>query len=537
MFERIKNGVNRLAEKMDLQKFKKDIFDLEGVPAFRQFYTLFMFPWKWVYRGYYEAWHKVAVKTIANPRGIGNSGFRTMSTMNAGAMVCQTLARYIWGENCSINVTQKNFQQNEDGTAEDPLQRYINYVLGENDFWTAYGEYIEKGLALGGMASKEWVDVPKNSDGTDAGEGKVRVSYHMADQFVPTAWNNHHVSEALFINREAKDGYYYSTVEWHKWRGKTYLVTNELYRYPIKDAAEPQNILGWWYPLNAMYPLLSPSTEFEELDQTMFQYFRPFGANYADDNSPLGVSVYSRAMDTLHSLDVCFDSFRREFVLGKKRIIVPAQCIRTVADQNGNLVRYFDANDETYEALSMDTSDSLKIQDNSVELRVEEHVAAINAFLAILCGQIGMDPGILSFDQVQGFKTATEVISQNSKTYNTVVNHQNNLRKPIEDMIKSIISLSVYYDISYEGQKISAIVAGGYDIGITFDDSIVEDTQSNINQGIMLINNKLMSKHKFLTDKKYGICLTEKQYQEEMARIKEESKVTAVDVDFLTGGE
>ena len=26
---------------------------------------------------------------------------------------------------------------------------------------------------------------------------------------------------------------------------------------PQRDAGEPQNILGWWYPLNALYPLLS----------------------------------------------------------------------------------------------------------------------------------------------------------------------------------------------------------------------------------------------------------------------------------------
>lgn len=50
---RIRNGVNRLSESMSL--FKKDVFELDGVPAFREFYTLFIFPWQAVYKGFYKA--------------------------------------------------------------------------------------------------------------------------------------------------------------------------------------------------------------------------------------------------------------------------------------------------------------------------------------------------------------------------------------------------------------------------------------------------------------------------------------------------
>ena len=57
-----RNGVNRVAE--SLQVFKKDVFDLNGVPAFREFYTLFMFPWQYIYRGYYAAWHDVPIRSI-----------------------------------------------------------------------------------------------------------------------------------------------------------------------------------------------------------------------------------------------------------------------------------------------------------------------------------------------------------------------------------------------------------------------------------------------------------------------------------------
>ena len=55
----------------------------------------------------------------------------------------------------------------------------------------------------------------------------------------------------------------------------------------------------------------------------------------------------------------------------------------------GEARRFFDANDEAYEALFTDGPDTLKVQDNSVELRIDEHERAINAFLSILCLQVG----------------------------------------------------------------------------------------------------------------------------------------------------
>ena len=46
----------------------KDIFEISGVPAFRQFYNFCIFPCKYVYKGFYTAWHMIPAPTIADPR-------------------------------------------------------------------------------------------------------------------------------------------------------------------------------------------------------------------------------------------------------------------------------------------------------------------------------------------------------------------------------------------------------------------------------------------------------------------------------------
>lgn len=517
----LKNRVNRMAEGMDL--FKKDVFELEGVPAFREYYNLFIFVWQAIYKGFYKAWHDVPVKTIRDPKGKR----RVMATMNAGKMACAQMARYVWNERCSISASMANAPE------DDPLNGFLQMVLTDNRFGTAFGDLLEKGFALGGCALKEWVEIPKDERGNDTGEGKVRIGYTMAGQFVPTAWDNSRVNSAIFVSREARDGFYYSIVEWHRLDGTTYRVTNDLYRQPIKDG-EPQNILGWWYPLNEIYPLLSPDTTIYDVHNAFFQYIRPFGANYADDNSPLGMSIYAPALNTLHGLDIMFDSLQREFVLGKKRIIAPARAMKVSAGVNGGRPdRYFDADDEVWEALATDNPEDLKIYDNSVDLRIEPHLNGINGDLSILCAQIGFDPGTLSFDTQKGLKTATEVISENSKTFGTVKAHENIIADSLRQMVDAIFELAVHYGLTYNGQTIESLIAGGYEVTVKFDDSIIQDRQQDINQGTMLVGAGLMSKKKFMMD---TLGYTEEDADKEIAQIAEEGRSNAIDVTRLFGG-
>ena len=535
LFERFKkimakatDNATALAADMKIAKEYKDIFELGGVPAFNQFYNFGIFPWKYVYKGFYKAWHLIKAPTIANP-----DAQRRLSYLNMAKALTSELAGMVWTDQCEVNLTTNGLA---DG-AEDALHDFVNEVLEQNNFNVKMLEAIEQAAALGGEALKVWYEVKHDADGNEVpNSGRIRIGYCMSDQFVPTAWDNAEVTEGVFVQRTAKNGYYYTRLEWHKWNGLTYVITNELYKAEIRqNGEETQDILGFRYPLNALYPYLNEETEFNGVfEKSLFSYFRTPTANNIDDNSPLGVSIYANAMDTLHAIDIAYDSFVREFRLGKKRIIVPARMIKTVVDPaSGKMVRYFDATDETYEALSTDDPDSLKIQDNSVELRVEEHVAGINAFLNILCLQVGLSAGTFSFDAKNGLKTATEVVSENSKTYKTVKNYQNMIRPAVIRLVENIIAVAAIYDLDYNGKKIKDLANAGYEVSVMMDDGITQDRQTNVNEGMALVNAKLMSKKKFLTDPKYGQGLTEEQADAELKQIAAENQVNAINVDLM----
>lgn len=523
--------MQRTASSTGIAREYKDIFELGGVPAYQQFYEFGVFIWKMLYRGLYRPWHIIGAPTAANP-----NGRRTLFRLNTAKAVSAELASLVWGEECELRVSTNGWteEKDEDGvvTNPDPLNEFIQSVLTDNAFREKMQEFVEQGLALGGGAMKVWRDARRDREGNEVPDsGRIMLGYCMADQFVPTAWDNARVTEGVFISRVAKKGYYYTRLEWHAWDGMTYTIRNELYRSEMQKGAQAgqnQDILGIRVPLAEMYPWLDEETVVP-VGESLFSYWRTPIANNIDDNSPLGVSIYANALETLHAIDICYDSFVQEFRLGKKKIIVPARFLRTVVDpETGAARRYYDPNDETFVGMA-DDDGTAGVKDITVELRVEEHVAALNALLSILCLQLGFSATTFSFDECAGLKTATEVVSENSKTYKTIKTVQNQLVPALEHLVRSIIDVAILYGMQWNGQSVESLAAGGYEVKVTFDDGVTQDRQTNLNEGVMLAGAGILSKFTILTDRKYGIGMTEKEAQAELDRVKAE-QVARVDV-------
>ena len=551
--------MQRTASATGIARELKDVFEIGGVPAFKQFYYDGIFVWKYLYRGFYKPWHLVPVAAV----GTKPNQTRQMYRLNTAKAISAELAGLVWSEQCQISVSTNSWDErvNEDGvvTNPDPLKGFIEDVLRRNAFAEKLQELIEQGLALGGAAVKVWAEPERRGLGTTSsapqsgapspeGEGferhVIRLGYCMADQFVPLSWDNAQVYECVFISRKARKGWYYTRLEWHRWNGETYTITNELYKADMQrgvTAGENQDILGIRCPVQELaeiYPGLEPETEIR-VEESLFSYWRTPIANNIDDNSPLGVSIYANALEVLHAIDICYDSFVTEFRLGKKKIIVPARFLRAVVDpQTGRQVRYFDPNDETFVGVADDDGTS-GVHDISVELRVEEHVAALNALLSILCLQVGFSADTFSFDERRGgIKTATEVVSENSKTYKTIKTVQTQLTPMIEHLIRNIIDVATLYGMEWEGQSVEALAAPGWEVKVTFDDGVTQDRQTNLNEGVMLVGAGLLSKYKFLTDRKYGQGLTDKEAAEELKRIQGERQqiVDETQVRLFGGG-
>lgn len=443
--------------------------------------------WKELYKGYYETWHKITYQTVEGKKT------RRMDTLNMAKTSANEMASLVFNEKCDISIS------------DDGLKEFIDDVLKHNKFYKKFQDYLEYSFAMGGMVIKPYVE-----------DGEVKLSFVTADCFIPLQWNNETITGGVFLNETKKGDKKYTHLEWHYFDKGVYHIVNEVYESKNGDD------LGVKIDLSTIYPELEERTGIAGLKKPIFIYIKPNTANNIDTQSPLGISLYANALDTMKAIDTAFDSFNREFKLGKKRIIVPSHMVKTVIDPtNGTAKRYFDSSDETYEALHTDNMDDMKIQEMNVTLRVNEHIAAINALLNIFAMQTGFSSGTFTFDG-ESMKTATEVISEQSKTFKSKQSHEIIIESGLQELIDSIVAIAELHDL-YSAPN-------DYEVTIAFDDSIAEDKAAEIEKQAQMVINGLQSKKRAIM-KVHGV--TEEEALEILKEIAEEEKQNMPEVDEL----
>lgn len=487
MFSRIKDNVRRLLYRLGIIKGIKEISKKKDLVISEIMYNDIDI-WRKLYSGYLPSWHDVTYSTIKGKQN------RRMQTLNMGKASAEEMATLVFNERCSINISDKN------------LHDEVREVLDNNAFNREFQRFLEYMFALGGLVVKGYVI-----------DDELKLSYVKADSFMPIGWSNKTITEGVFINEIIKDKKRYTHLEWHEWEGETYVITNELY-----EADHTRDELGIKVSLSTLYEDMEEVTPIRGLSRPLFEYIKPSSANNIDMDSPLGVSIYSTAMDTMKALDVAFDSFHREFRLGKKRIVVPHTAIRSIVDpKTGRTSRYFDADDEVYQAFKFEEG-TQDIKDLSIELRVDEHISAINSLLNLFAMQTGFSSGSFSFDG-EGMKTATEVVSENSKTFRTKQSHEVLIAEGIKGIVDIIVELAELYDLFD--------TVGKYDVKVTFDDSVAQDKMADLQYWIQLVNAGLATKERAI---KKILGLTDEEAGEELAKILEENKeVMPADIDFF----
>lgn len=487
MFNKLLSLLRKGAEKIGIIKNIKSINELEDIAVNDEFYQLIE-QWKALYRGYYPDWHDVTYHTIEGTKT------RRMDSLNMAKTSAQEMASLVFNEKCEISI----------GDNENETAQFIFDVFKRNKFNKKFQDYLEYMFAIGGMVAKPYVE-----------NEEIKIAFVTADCFIPITWSNDTIKEAVFINETRKGKKYYTLLEWHVWENSVYTVKNELYE------SENANDLGRPVPLDTLYPNLDAVVGFPKLERPLFVYFKPNTANNFDTQSPLGISLYANALSIMKAIDTAFDSLHREFRLGKKRIFVPDSMVKVVYDQDGRSHRYFDPSDEVYQGYPGDM-DETTIHDVKVELRVEEHIAAVNAMLNIFAMQTGFSTGTFTFDG-QSVKTATEVVSENSKTFKSKQSHEVIIEAGLIELIESILTLAELYGLH------SANI-DDLEISIAFDDSVAEDKNAEIDKQIKLVNAELISRKRAIMN---VLGVTEEEALEILQEITEEQRMGAPDLREL----
>ncbi|ENO2283198.1 phage portal protein [Listeria monocytogenes] len=441
MINQIIASVKGVMRRMGLLKALKDVKDHKKVNANDEDYKNIDM-WKRLYQGHYAEWHNLNYEHNGNPVN------RRQLSMNLPKVTAKYMSKLLFNEKVKINI--------DDEAAEE----FVLNVLKTNGFTKNMERYIEYGEAMGGFVIKVYHDGKKN----------VKVSFATADCMYPLSNDSENVDECVIANSFHKNDKYYTLLEWNEWQGDVYTVTTELYQ------SDDPNELGTKVSLTLLFDDIEPVVPLPDFTRPTFIYIKPNIANNKNLTSPLGISVYANALDTLKTLDLMFDSYYQEFKLGKKKVLVPSSFVKTAVGFGGSTTQYFDSTDEAFFLYQGDQDDNGKaIKDISVEIRSTEFIESINAMLRIYAMQVGLSAGTFTFDE-NGLKTATEVVSEKSETYQTKNSHSQLIEQGIKEMIVSILEVGKFIE-AYSGDIVELDT-----ITVDFDDSIAQDEDTTINR-------------------------------------------------------
>ena len=400
--------------------------------------------WKSWYRGNVNDFHYFNKKMID-----GKVKKCERLTLNMPKKLCEDFAKLLWSEKVQINLDNKaNTEQ---------LLQVLNSK--ENNFKVNFPNFLERVFALGTGVTVEYKK-----------DGKTIIDYIDGDVVLPFSYMNSYINGLITVSRwetgSESDKRYYTHLTYHQFKDKKYIKMNEIY------VSSVDTLLGRELDFKEEMPNVEEYKTYDT-DNPHFQVWKPVIANNFDTDSPMGLSILANQIDKFKAIDIKYDSFNREFLTGKKRILIDRTAVKkkAVADPetgNVNYVSYFDVNDEVYVAI--DGMEHQPVKDIDFKLRYQEHIDSINAELNYLSSGSGLGQNYYSFDG-QGVKTATEVVSENSDTYRTKLHHQIMVQSGLEGLVKAICEL--------EGIPYTSV-------NIAFDDSIIEDENTLIHRGVML---------------------------------------------------
>ena len=421
-----------------------------------------VYEWRSWYQGDVKGFHNYTVQN-----GERQVKCRRYS-LGMGKKLCEDWANLLMNEKVQITL---------EGQKE---QDFIDLVLTENNFTVKANEMQEMKSALGTVAYVPRVigqEISESGDIVPGNASGIVLDYVTSENIYPLSWQNGYISECAFSSEVTRGGKDYLYLQIHRREDNgDYVIENRIYRYDNEQLADEQlvNVKGF----ENIPPVVHTGS-----DKRQFVIDRPNIANNVNYLLPTGIAVYANAIDVLQGVDIAYDSYVNEFKLGKKRIMV-----KPSAAQYLDGTPAFDPDDVVFYVMPEDTEDGAVVTPIDMTLRTAEHNTGIQDQLNILSSKCGFGETYYRFDG-GSVATATQVISENSTMFRTIKKMEIVLEQALVELCRILLRLG--------NTAMNAGLNEDVEISIDFDDSIIEDKQTDFARDMQFLSAGIMNDWEF----------------------------------------
>lgn len=311
-----------------------------------------------------------------------------------------------------------------DGSARaDWLQEQIEKVYFQLRHWVEYG------CAYGTVILKP------NGDSIDL---------YTPDMFEIVHVNNGKIDGVIFHNWKQSGKKWYTRLEYHRFEGDLYLITNKCYLGDYADDTKEQvdiSVTPW--------SELREETAIANMKQPLYGVFRTPQANNIDLDSPYGLPIFSEAVQELRDLDIAYSRNSKEIRDSKRTVLLDSD--RLLSGGVGNLTR--DTLPDYIKLVDGDTSTESDVyHEINPTLNTDTRLTGINALLSQIGYKIGFSNGYFVFNESAGIQTATQVEADQQRTIQFVKDVRDKLESCLDGLIYSLDVFASLYKLAPSGK-------------------------------------------------------------------------------------
>lgn len=396
-----------------------------------------------------------------------------VKSLNLPAFISSEIARQIVLE-MKWNITGKTEDgetQAEDGT--DVMNPRAEYLKAEFEKCiNILRQKLEQGCAAGGMTIKPY---PK--------DGHIYFDWTMDWSLYPIAFDDDgNMADIIFRDTFTEGKTIYTRLERHTIEGDNVKITQRAFKSSTKDA------IGTEVPLSSVdhWSQLEPEATVKNTGGQMFGWYKVASANSIDVDSPMGASCFCKATELIEQADRQYSRLLWEYEGSELAIDVDPTVLRPKKTEGGGL-EMPKLNQRLFRAVDADKGDRDLYNVFSPAIRDVSLTNGLNQLLMRIEDQCGLARGTLSEVSTEA-RTATELRIIKQRSYTTIADNQKALEACLKDVVRAMDVYATLYDLAPEGD---------YDVSFGWDDSIITDTEQQMNERMMLLNAGLISKAEF----------------------------------------
>ena len=333
---------------------------------------------------------------------------------------------------------------------------YINKVYQE--VLSGLRENVEYGCAKGSLVFKPYL-----------AEKKIVVQCCQADSFFPISFDsNKNILQCAFAEQFYKGKEIYTRIELHSIENKKVIVRN--YAYLSRTGEN----LGTEISLESVeqWKDIEPEAVLHGTDKILIGVFKVPMANTVDMDSPLGVSVFSRAVPRIKMADKRYSQIDWEYDSKETAIHLASSLLKYNKDRDK--FEYPGGRERLYRTVEYNAgaTDKPYMDTFSPEIRDEAYYHGFNQLLRRIEFDCCLAYGTLS-DAQDVDKTAEEIKSSKQRSYTAVSDTQQALQRALTDLIDAIDYWVSIGELAPEGK---------YKVSFDWDDSIITDNEKERTQ-------------------------------------------------------